>query len=258
VARVRHISASAATLLGSALIGSLALSAAAQSPPAVDAARFANLERYAAANAALPAPAKPNTRVVFMGDSITTMWASAQREYFERPDRINRGVSGQTTAQMLLRFRQDVIALKPAVVHILAGINDIADNTGFMSAEVSEANIASMADLAHANCIQVVIGSVLPASDIPWHRGLDPGPKVVALNEWLSRYARAHRMLYVDYYRVLSDGHLGVRKEFSSDGVHPTPEGFRVMMPLAEAALAGALSDQVGASRGRQNCPRRE
>ena len=142
---------------------------------------------------------------------------------------------------MLLRFRQDVIELKPAVVHILAGINDVAQNAGPMDLEVIEGNLASMMELARANGIAVVLGSVLPASEIPWRRGLEPGPKILALNDWLAAYARSRDIVFVDYYSAMTDGALGMRAALATDGVHPTPAGYRVMLPLAEAGIAAAL-----------------
>jgi lysophospholipase L1-like esterase len=200
---------------------------------------FADLAHYAAANAALPAPG-PNGRVVFLGDSITEFWATVDPDFFKHPGFIDRGISGQTTPQMLVRFRQDVIALKPAVVHILAGTNDIAGNTGPMELSATEANIASMIDLARAHHIRVVLGSTLPAADFPWHRGLEPGPKIVALNAWLEHYAAQRRITYVDYYSALTDGALGIRSDLAPDGVHPSLQGYRVMDPLAQTAIAEA------------------
>jgi len=216
-------------------LGSFAALGQATAPPP----DFANLAHYAAANAALPAPGAER-RVVFMGDSITEAWATVDPEFFSAPGFINRGISGQTTPQMLLRFRQDVIALKPAVVHILAGTNDIAGNTGPMELSDTETNIASMIDLARAHGIRVVLGSTLPAADFPWRPGLNPGPKIVALDAWLKRYAAKQRITYVDYYAALNDGALGMRSEFARDGVHPTLEGYRAMDPLAEAAIRAA------------------
>ena len=202
---------------------------------------FADLAHYAAANRALPPPAPGEARVVFLGDSITQSWGDVERAYFARKDRINRGISGQATPQMLLRFRQDVITLKPAAVHILAGTNDFAGNVGPMELSAIESNIASMVDLARAHGIAVVVGSVLPTSDYPWHPGLNPGPKIVALNEWVRTYVREHDGVFVDYYAAMSDGALGMRPALAIDGVHPTPEGYRVMLPLAEAGIAAAL-----------------
>jgi lysophospholipase L1-like esterase len=126
-------------------------------------------------------------------------------------------------------------------VHILAGINDLAGNVGPMDLEAIESNLASMAELAHANGITVVLASVLPASDIPWRHGQEPGPKVLALNDWLAAYARQHDIVFIDYYSAMTDGALGMRAALATDGVHPTPEGYRVMLPLAEAGIAAAL-----------------
>jgi lysophospholipase L1-like esterase len=172
-----------------------------------------------------------------MGDSITDFWATVDPKFFARADFIDRGISGQTTMQMLLRFRQDVIALKPAVVHIMGGTNDIAGNTGPMELPAIEANIASMVDLARANDIQVVIGSVLPATHFSWRPGIDPGPKIVAFNKWLKSYSQARRLTYVDYYSALTDGALGMKPGFTSDGVHPSLPGYLIMDPLANAAI---------------------
>jgi len=210
----------------------------AQAPAAME---FADLGHYAAANRALPPPAPGESRVVFLGDSITQSWGDFYRDYFTRSDRLNRGISGQATPQMLLRFRADVIALRPAVVHILAGTNDIAGNVGPMQLEVIEDNIASMVDLARANHIRVVLGAVLPTTDYPWRRGLNPGPKILQLNDWLRGYARARDLVFVDYYTALTDGALGIRPSLAPDGVHPSLEGYQVMLPLAEAGIAAAL-----------------
>jgi broad specificity phosphatase PhoE/lysophospholipase L1-like esterase len=201
---------------------------------------FAGLHRYAVENTDLRPPMPKEQRVVFMGDSITEAWGRADRGFFARSDFVNRGIGGQTTSQMLVRFRQDVIALKPSTVHILAGTNDIAGNTGPIALTAIEANIASMVDIAEANHVRVVLGSVLPATDFPWRRGLEPGPKIVALNTWLKGYAKRLRMIYVDYYSVLTDGALGMRSEFSPDGVHPSRSGYGVMDKLAEAAIRKA------------------
>jgi lysophospholipase L1-like esterase len=206
---------------------------------------LAGLTRYGAANAALPPPRPGDERVVFMGDSITDFWVTIDPEFFARADFIDRGISGQTTMQMLLRFHQDVIALKPAVVHIMAGTNDIAGNTGPMELPAIEANVVSMVDLARANSIQVVIGSVLPATNFSWHPGIEPGPKIAALNQWLKTYSKARHLIYVDYYSALTDGALGMRSEFTSDGVHPTLPGYLIMDQLARDAIRTAQRRRV-------------
>jgi acyl-CoA thioesterase-1 len=204
-----------------------------------------NFARYDAANTTLPPPKPGERRVVFMGDSITDSWATIDPQFFARAEFVDRGIGGQTTLQMLLRFRRDVVALKPAVVHIMAGINDIAGNTGPMDLPATEANIASMVDLARANGIRVVIASVLPAKDFSWHPGIDPGPKIVALNKWLKSYSRARHLIYVDYYTALDDGALGMRSDLTPDGVHPSLPGYLIMDPLADAAIRAAQRRQA-------------
>ena len=201
---------------------------------------LAGFDRYASSNAALGPPRPHEQRVVFMGDSITEFWAKIDPEFFARTKVIDRGISGQTSLQMLLRFRADVIALKPTVVHILAGTNDLAGNTGRIDLAGIEANIASMVDLARANGISVVIGSVLPATEFPWRKGLNPGPKIAALNQWLRRYAQSRKLSYVDYYDAVTDGALGMRPGLSQDGVHPSREGYLIMDSLAEPAIKAA------------------
>ncbi len=231
------------------------LAPAAPAEPAVAAAspptffEVANLAHYAELNAALLPPKPGERRVVFIGDSITESWRDADPQYFASArsiSRIDRGISGQTSPQMLLRFQQDVIALHPYAVHILAGTNDVAGNWGAMPLETTESAIASMAELAHAHGIRVIIGSVLPTSDFPWRRGLNPGPAVVSLNEWLRAYSRSKGFIYVDYYARLTDGKLGMRPELAADGVHPTPTGYALMKTLSDAAIQRALR-----SRGR-------
>jgi lysophospholipase L1-like esterase len=210
---------------------------------------WANLKRFGAKNAALAPPAAGVRRVVFMGDSITEGWtnygvplAKTDAGYSADIEYVNRGISGQTTPQMLVRFRPDVIDLKPSVVVILAGINDVAGNTGEMTLEQTEENYASMSDLAHANGIQVVLCSVLPAYDFPWSPGRQPAPKVVALNRWLKDYAATHGYVYVDYYSAMVDQRGGLPANLSHDGVHPTKAGYDIMNPLAQAGVAKALA----------------
>jgi lysophospholipase L1-like esterase len=202
---------------------------------------WANLTRYRDANAKL-APAAPNeNRVVFIGNSITEGWAQFFSAMFPRKPYINRGIGGQTTPQMLVRFRQDVVALKPKVVVILAGINDIAGNTGPSTLEMIEDNLRTMTEMAKSNGIRVVLSSVLPAYDFPWRPGLQPAPKVVALNAWIKDYAAKVGAVYLDYHSAMADARQGMRDGLSSDGVHPTEAGYRVMAPLAEKAIAEAL-----------------
>jgi lysophospholipase L1-like esterase len=207
--------------------------------PQVD---WPNLAKYAGANAELRRPAANENRVVFMGNSITEGWAPLFDSLFPGKPYIGRGISGQTSPQMLLRFRQDVIALSPKVVVILAGTNDIAGNTGPSTLEMIEGNIMSMTELAKANGIRVVLGSVLPAFDFPWRRGLEPAPKIVALNKWIRSYAERVGAVYADFHTPMADERQGLRADLSKDGVHPTPAGYAVMAPIVERAISQALA----------------
>lgn len=207
----------------------------------VSAADFANLARYQEDNARLSAPRRGEQRVVFMGNSITEGWAPYFPAMFPGKPYIGRGISGQTTPQMLLRFRQDVIALAPSVVVILAGTNDIAGNTGPATLEMIGDNIASMADLAKANRVRVVLCSVLPVYDYRWKPGIEPAPKIVALNRWIREYAASHGHTYVDFHTPMADAQQGLRAEYGSDGVHPNEAGYNVMAPLVEAGIRKAL-----------------
>ena len=200
-----------------------------------------NFARYRDANAALGAPAPGENRVVFMGNSITDAWAKRFATDFPGKPYIGRGISGQTTPQMLVRFRQDVVALKPKVVVILAGINDIAGNTGPSTQAMIADNIMGMTEIAKANGIRVVLSSVLPAYDFPWRRGMEPAPKVVALNAWIRQYAQQAGVVYLDYYSKMADARGGLSPELASDGVHPTAVGYQIMAPLAEAAIEQAM-----------------
>lgn len=202
------------------------------------------LARYRDDNAQLPAPAPGAARVVFFGDSITDAWGRAEgTRFFPGKPYINRGISGQTTAQMLLRFRQDVIALRPAAVVVLAGTNDIAGNTGLATLLMIEDNFRSMTELAQANHIRVILASVLPVGDYPWHPGLQPADKVRALNAWIKAYASSRGATYLDYYGALANAQGGMDSKFASDGVHPTPEGYAIMAPLAQQAIERALAN---------------
>ncbi|MGO9336948.1 MAG: SGNH/GDSL hydrolase family protein [Terracidiphilus sp.] len=201
------------------------------------------LGKFHAADAALLAPAPGENRVVFMGDSITEGWRiEGPDSYFPGKPYLNRGISGQTTPQMLVRFRQDVIALGPKVVVILAGINDIAGNTGPETLQQIEDNLFSMAELAAANHIRVVLCSVMPAFDFPWRPGLAPAAKVVALNKWIKAFAADRGLVYVDYHTPMKDERDGLPVSLSKDGVHPTAAGYAVMAPLVEAGIEKALN----------------
>jgi len=203
---------------------------------------FPWLERFKEADLKLGPPAAGERRVVFMGDSITEGWHfDAPGGVFAAKPYINRGISGQTTPQMVLRFHQDVIALQPKVVVILAGTNDIAGNTGPMTLEETEANIAAMTEMADANHIRVVLSSILPAYDYPWQPGLTPAPKIDAINGWIKKYADEHGHVYVDYHSAMKDSRDGLPASLSHDGVHPTQAGYDIMAPLVEAGIAKAL-----------------
>jgi lysophospholipase L1-like esterase len=196
---------------------------------------FPWLARFKEDDLKLGPPAAGDDRVVFMGDSITQGWHLDGS--FPSKLYINRGISGQTTPQMVLRFHQDVIALKPKAVIILAGINDIAGNTGPMTLEQTEDNLAAMAEMASANQIKVVLCSVLPAYDFPWSPGQYPAHKVVALNEWIKAYAAEKGLVYVDFYSPMKDDRGGLPPTLSRDGVHPLPAGYAIMAPLVQAGI---------------------
>lgn len=200
-----------------------------------------NLRRYRSQNAQLNAPSPKENRVVFMGNSITDGWINVSPDFFKNKPYLDRGISGQTTPQMLIRFRQDVIDLKPKVVVILAGINDIAGNTGPSTLEMIEDNLASMAQLANANGIKVVLCSVLPAYSFPWRPGIDPVQKIIDLNKWIKNYATEHHYVYVNYYDAMVDERKGLPENLSKDGVHPNAAGYKIMEPLVEKGIRKAL-----------------
>ncbi len=208
------------------------------------------LSRYHDANAKLALPTKTEKRVVFMGDSITDSWDDPKYGGFF-PDKpyIDRGISGQTTPQMLVRFRADVIALHPSVVVILAGTNDLAGNTGPTTLQAIENNLASMAELAVANHIRVVLASILPVSDYESRDGTPivqttqrPPEKIRALNDWIKSYAAQNKLAWLDYYSAMIDDKGFLKEELSEDGLHPNAKGYAVMAPIAEEAIARALS----------------
>ncbi|MGA8027547.1 MAG: SGNH/GDSL hydrolase family protein [Bryobacteraceae bacterium] len=203
---------------------------------------WANLSRYRDENAKLGVPAPGEDRVVFMGDSITDGWGRLHGKFFPGKPYVNRGISGQTTPQMLIRFRPDVIDLKPKAVVILAGTNDIAGNTGPESLEDIEGNLDSMAQLARANGIQVVLASVMPVCDYvkpqTEHR---PPEKIIALNTWIKEYCARHQLVYLDYYSAMLDENKMLKKDLTYDGLHPNDAGYEVMGPLASKAIETAL-----------------
>jgi len=208
-----------------------------------------NLTRYRDDNAKVAPPAKDEQRVVFMGDSITDSWDDPIfGGFFPGKPYIDRGISGQTTPQMLIRFRPDVIAHKPKVVVILAGTNDLAGNTGPTTVEAIADNLKSMADLATANGIHVVLASVLPVSDYELRDGKPitqtvrrPPEKILALNKWTQEFAKTRGYVYLDYFSAMVDEKGFLKDALSDDGLHPNAQGYAVMMPLAEAAIATSL-----------------
>ena len=205
-------------------------------------ADWPNLGRFRTENATLPAVAVNQDRVVFMGDSITDFWGRTRGQFFPGKPYVNRGISGQTTPQMLIRFRSDVIALRPRVVVILAGTNDLAGNTGPESLEDIEANLASMVELAQSHQIHVVLSSLLPVCDyIKPQTARRPPTQIIALNDWMKQYCAQKGLIYLDYFTPMLDEHGMLKKELTIDGLHPNEAGYGVMGPLASAAVADAL-----------------
>ncbi|MBT6160476.1 SGNH/GDSL hydrolase family protein [Flavobacteriaceae bacterium] len=200
-----------------------------------------NFNAFKAANAALPPLEEAQQRVVFMGNSITIGWLDSHPEFFENKPYVNRGISGQTTPQMLVRFRTDVLAIDAAAVVILAGTNDIAGNTGPSTLEMILDNIKSMTEIAQANDVKVILCSVLPAYDYPWRPGMDPHIKIPKLNAMIKDYAEKNNVFYLDYFSALEDGNNGLIPSYTDDGVHLTRAGYEVMEPLLENALKVVL-----------------
>ncbi|MGE5112559.1 MAG: SGNH/GDSL hydrolase family protein [Acidobacteriaceae bacterium] len=207
---------------------------------------FGELRRYRDANRALAPAAANENRVVFFGDSITDGWKLA--DYFPGKPYINRGISGQTTSQMLVRFRQDVIDLQPKVVVILAGTNDIAGNTGPISLQDIEANLSSLADLARANHIAIVMSSVTPVNNYTEQSqdffATRPQAQIVELNRWMKEYCAQHHIVYLDYFSAMVNQDGLLKREFAEDGLHPNAAGYAIMAPMAEAAIQKALAQK--------------
>jgi acyl-CoA thioesterase I len=234
-----------------------AASAAVVSPTCISAAEiermrsqlqdWPNLARYRDADAALPAPARGEQRVVFLGDSITDRWGRKVGDFFPGKPYINRGISGQTTPQMLIRFQQDVVSLHPVAVVLLGGTNDIARNTGPTTPEMIEDNIASMAAVAKQNGIKLIIASILPAARYHWRPEIKGAEEIRQVNQWLKTFCVEHGLVYLDYYSAMADNVGGMRPGLSSDEVHPTEKGYAIMAPLAVAAIREAFSRQPGA-----------
>ena len=202
---------------------------------------WANLGKYRLDNANLALASSSENRIVFMGNSITEGWETLHPEFFSGKPYINRGISGQTTPQMLLRFRADVINLNPELVIILAGTNDIAGNTGPSSIKMIAHNIISMAELAMINDIKIILCSVLPVYDYTWKPGLNPVGKISALNEIIRDYAQNNGITYLDYYSSMADDRKGLIEDFTYDGVHPNKLGYTIMGSLLETAIGETL-----------------
>lgn len=188
-----------------------------------------NLSHYQNANNLLGSPPKGEKRIVFMGNSITEGWINTDPGFFKDYQLINRGIGGQTTPQMLLRFRQDVIDLKPKAVIILAGINDLAGNTGPSTQKMITDNFQSMAELAKASGIHVILCSILPSNRIPWRNNQDPSNQIDSLNRWLADYASKNSFDYVNYFPNLTDDKKGLPEKYSGDGVHPNLAAYKIM-----------------------------
>lgn len=200
--------------------------------------KLINLDRYAEANAALPAPAKGEKRVVFIGNSITDGWPNAHPDFFKSNNYVGRGISGQTSPQLLSRFRQDVINLKPVAVLINIGTNDVAQNTGLYNEEFTLGNIMSMAELADANGIKVILSSVTPAGEYPWRKEIKDVPqKIMSLNAKIKAYAKEKGFSYIDYFSVMCDENNALKSNLGTDGVHPNEEGYKIMEATAKKVI---------------------
>lgn len=208
----------------------------------VQAQDWPDLGRFKDANEKLISQGPDSERVVFMGNSITENWGKADPDYFSGHF-VNRGISGQTTPQMLIRFRSDVVDLKPAIVVILAGTNDIAGNKGPSTLKMIMDNLKSMTEIAQSNGIKVLLCSVLPAYDYPWRSGKEPNVKIPALNKMIKEYAIEANVTYVDCFTPMVNGKNGMKKELTNDGVHPTTAGYEVMQPIIENAIKETLSE---------------
>jgi len=241
----RTLLAAGLAVPGLAIPGLARAQAVAPPPPSPEELRLRTdwpfLQRYAGQNVVDRELPSARRRVVFMGDSITQGWPDSHPDFFSANGFLGRGIGGQVTAQMLVRFWPDVVALKPAAVHILAGINDIAQNAGPYELAATQANLQAMTTLAQASGVAVILGTVTPAAEFPWRPGLGPIAKVGALNAWLRAYAAERGAVLADYTAVLDDGAGGMKPGLAYDGVHPTHEGYAAMEPVTLAALARAL-----------------
>lgn len=203
---------------------------------------WANLNKYSSDNKKLQEEQVEPT-VVFMGNSITEGWARANPQFFTDNNFVGRGIGGQTTPQMLIRFTPDVVDLKPEAVVILAGTNDIAGNTGASTVKMIQDNIKAMAILASANNIEVILASILPAYNYPWRTQIKPIEKISEINTWLKEYAAENNHTYLDFYSAMVDQRKGLKAEYSEDGVHPNEKGYSIMEPLAKEAISKTLGN---------------
>ncbi len=202
---------------------------------------WANLKRYQTENEELKITQKNENRVVFMGNSITQQWKDKDSLFFQLNPYICRGISGQTTPQMLIRFRQDVVELQPKVVVILAGTNDIAGNTGPSTLEMIMNNLASMTEIAKANGINVILCSILPAYDYPWRKGLEPNVKIPKMNILIKEYCKKTNTFYLDYFSAMVDDKNGMKAELTTDGVHCSLQGYKLMETMVQEAITKIL-----------------
>jgi len=203
----------------------------------INAQDWSNFKQFKKENAILVPLESGKDRIVFMGNSITIGWLNIHPLFFENKPYINRGISGQTTPQMLVRFRADVVDIDATAVVILAGTNDIAENTGPTTLNMILDNLKSMSEIAQANNVKIILCSILPAYDYPWRTGLEPNVKIPALNKMIKGYAEANDIYYLDYFKALNDGKNGIIKKYTTDGVHLTEEGYKLLEPMLEKAL---------------------
>jgi lysophospholipase L1-like esterase len=223
---------------------------AANSEPYRPASDWAYLCYYHADNAALMQGEPPD--IVFIGDSITRNWITIDPSFFAQGRRADRGISAQTSAQMLLRFTRDAIAMRPKVIHLMAGTNDIAANPGGLAIESYKANITAMADLARANGITLVIGAIPPADRFPWRPAMQPAEDIRMLNRWLADFASARGLAFIDYHTALATPEGAAREGLTRDGVHPVAAGYRIMADLANPVLARAVARAERKAKGRK------
>jgi lysophospholipase L1-like esterase len=207
----------------------------------ISAQDWPNFKEFRAANAGLNSMKEGEQRIVFMGNSITSEWLKTHPEFFKGKPYVNRGISGQTTPQMLVRFRADVIDINATVVVILAGTNDVAGNTGPSTLEMIFNNIKSMSEIAQANNVHVILCSVLPAFDYPWSPGLEPNVKIPKLNTMIKTYAEKNQLYYLDYFSALDDGNKGMISNYTYDGVHLNLKGYQLIEPMVEEAIQNVL-----------------